>query len=139
VSSRRPPEPRSLYLDRNLGNRIVAGALGAAGIPCERHDDHLPPDAPDEDWIALCAERGWLAVTKDRNIRYRAPEIGAIVEHGACVFVVRAKGATGTRIGELLVATYPRMLRFAEKHRGPYVVGMDRAGKLTAYEIAADR
>jgi Holliday junction resolvase-like predicted endonuclease len=113
----------------------VAAALEAAGIPHELHDDHLPKDAPDEAWIALCAERGWLAVTRDQRIRYRAGEIGAIVEHRASVFVVRAKNATGADVGEVLVATYARMQRFARKHAPPFVVGIDRAGRLTRYSI----
>ena len=71
ANSRPPPEP-TLFLDRNLGKHIVAERLRAEGMAVEVHDDHLPLDAPDEDWIALVGRKGWVAITKYRNVRYRA-------------------------------------------------------------------
>ena len=43
------------------------------GMKVEVHDDHLLPDAPDEDWIALVGKEGWFSLTKDKNIRHRRP------------------------------------------------------------------
>jgi len=68
----------SIYLDRNLGKHVIADALREAGATVEIHDDHLPLNAPDEDWIALVGRNSWIAITKDKNIRHRAAEIAAI-------------------------------------------------------------
>lgn len=135
MSSRPPPEPVTLYLDRNLGGHIVPSALAAADIPYQRHDDHLPANAPDEAWIRLCAEKGWLGVTLDRNIRYRHAEIGAVVHHSASVLVIRAKNATGTLNAEILIRAYTRICRFVRKTPPPFVVGIDRAGNVTRYPL----
>lgn len=51
ANSRSQPEP-ALFLDRNLGKHIIANRLSAEGISFKLHDDLLPLDAPDEEWIA---------------------------------------------------------------------------------------
>ena len=53
VSSKPPPDEPTLFLDRSLGKHIIADRLRSEGIKVEVHDDHLPADAPDEDWLAL--------------------------------------------------------------------------------------
>lgn len=74
----RPPEDRPvLFIDRNLGRHILADRLREAGIPCEVHDDHLPQDATDADWLRLVGTKGWIAIGRDKNIRYRDPEKSA--------------------------------------------------------------
>ncbi len=60
--SSEPPEGLTFFLDRNLGKTLVRSRLVSVGVSVEVHDDHLPQDAPDEDWIALVGQRGWFAV-----------------------------------------------------------------------------
>ena len=134
ASSRPQPEP-TLFLDRNLGRHIIADRLCAEGMAVEVHDDHLPPDAPDEDWIALVGARGWVAITKDRNVRYRAAELEAIRRHKARIVVVRMKSATGPDIAELLVKARRRIARYAAKTPPPFVAGINASGTVKTYEI----
>ena len=134
-SSKPPRKDVPYYLDRNMGKHVIADALRAAGSSVELHDDHLAPDAPDEDWIALVGRNAWLAITKDKNIRYRAAEIEAIKQHRAKVYVVRAKNATGTDIADILVSGRVKIQQFARKNRPPFVAGIDRSGRFTKYLI----
>ena len=134
ANSSQPLEPFVLYLDRNLGNHIIAGALRAEGHLVEIHDDHLPIDAPDEDWIQLCSDRNWIAVTKDKNIRYRSAEIDTIMAYRARVIVIRAKNATGQDIAELLVSHHRRLKRYSEATPAPFVAGIDRSGNISTYK-----
>ena len=134
ASSSSPPEA-TFYIDRNLGRHAVPGALRDAGCQVQIHDDHLPPDAPDEDWIALCGRERWIAITQDKNIRYRAAEIDAIRRHRAAVFVIRAKLLTGDQLGELLVKFARRLARFAQANEPPFVAGVDRNGRISNYPI----
>ncbi len=133
ASSKQPPEHRALYLDRNLGKHVVASALRDAGFQVEVHDDHLPIDAPDEDWIELVGTRGWIALTKDKNIRYRYAELDAVNTHRARVVVIRAKNVTGNELAELVVKHHGKIQRFSLTHAAPFVAGIDRAGKLSQY------
>ncbi len=134
-SSKPPRKDVPYYLDRNMGKHVIADALRAAGSSVELHDDHLAPDAPDEDWIALVGTKAWLAVTKDKNIRYRAAEIEAIKRHRAKIYVVRAKNATGQEIADLLVAARVKIQRFGRINDAPFVAGIDRSGRITKYAI----
>ena len=128
------PEP-TLFVDRNLGRHIIADRLRAEGMTVEVHDDHLPQDAPDEDWIALVGAKGWVAITKDRNVRYRAAELNAIRQHSARVIVIRMKSATGLDHAALLVKGRRRIARFAAKTPPPFVAGIFRSGAVKAYGI----
>ncbi|MEM8814465.1 MAG: DUF5615 family PIN-like protein [Pseudomonadota bacterium] len=130
-----PHRPVVLYLDRNLGKHVIAETLRAAGHSVEIHDDHLPINAPDEDGIALVARKGWLAITKDKNIRYRFAEIETIKESRAKVLVVRAKNATGREIADLFINAMSTIQKFAQTVAAPFVCGVDRSGRITRYEV----
>lgn len=134
MSSRPPPDEPTLFLDRNLGRHIVADRLRSEGMKVEIHDDHLPPDAPDEEWIALVGRKGWVAVTKDKNVRYRAAELVSIKRHSARVLVVRTKNATGPDIATLLVAGRRRIARLARNTPAPFVAGITGSGQVKKYE-----
>ena len=99
------------------------------------HDDHLPPDAPDEDWISLVARQNWLAITKDKNIRYRSAELDAIRRHSARVIVIRMKNATGPEIAEVLVKAKNRISLFAARTPAPFVAGIYKSGTIQPYDI----
>ena len=131
----RPQPELTLFLDRILGKHVIADRLRSEGITVEMHDDHLPPDAPDEDWISLVGRKNWLAVTKDKNVRYRAAELDAIRRHSARVIVIRMKNATGPEIADLLVKARNRIGLFAERTSSPFVAGISRSGVAKAYEI----
>lgn len=135
ANSKRQPDSFVLYLDRSLGKHVIADALREAGQSVEVHDDHLAIDAPDEEWIELVARRNWIALTKDKNIRYRFAEIEAIKKHKARVVVIRAKNATGAELAEILVKSLQRIQRFAHGTAAPFVAGIDRSGKISAYEV----
>ena len=97
------------------------------------HDHHLPIDSPDEDWIALVGQRNWIALTKDKNIRYRHGEIEVIKKHRARVLVIRAKNATGEEIAEILIKFAGRISSFARRSGSPFIAGLDRSGSITTY------
>src|SRR4051812_40280099 len=75
-----PPPPKRIYefiVDECVSQRHVPDALSAAG-----HTVHLLPvvfgtGALDPDWLPLVGERGWVLITKDKNIRKRPIEMRA--------------------------------------------------------------
>lgn len=79
MSSAERPE---FFLDRSLG-KTTASRLRDAGYVVHLIADHYPNDAsdiPDEDWIAEGCSHGWVLLTKDKRIRYRAAELEALQE-----------------------------------------------------------
>lgn len=128
-------EELTVFLDRNLGRYIIANRLQSAGIAVEVHDKHLVPDAPDDEWISLVGRKGWTAITKDKNICYRAAELGSIRKHKARIIVIRSRNATGTDIAELLVNGFRRIARFSSRTPAPFVAGLYASGQLREYPI----
>ena len=133
ANSQQPPEELTLFLDRNLGKNIIADRLRSEGIKVEVHDDHLPPDAPDEEWIALIGQRGWIAITRDRSVRYRSAELASIEDHFSRVVVIRMKNATGPEIADLLAGATHQIARFVAKTRAPF-----RGGDVPEQDTPAD-
>lgn len=61
--------------------KITASQLRAAGWRVHTIADHFPNDATDVDdevWITTMVEQGWVGITKDKHVRYRAAELGAL-------------------------------------------------------------
>jgi len=125
-----PPELPTLFLDRNLGKNIVSARLRAEGVDVEVHDDHFAIDAPDEEWISAVSRRGWVAVTRDRNIRYRTHEMNSIQNSAARVIVIRMKTATGEMIAEVLSRSMAGIARFAAATPAPFMVAVTSNGAL---------
>ena len=58
------------FIDRSLGKIAVATALRNAGARVEVHDDHLPQNAKDKEWLGYVGKRKWVVLTQDDRIRY---------------------------------------------------------------------
>src|SRR6059058_3642348 len=92
LTSRKPPEELTFFLDRQLGRYKMAAVLRAAGLHVEVHDDHFQQDALDPEWLAAVGERKWIVVTRDERIRYRVAEKQAIRRAKVRAFVLTAQG-----------------------------------------------
>jgi hypothetical protein len=81
-SSEPPPEP-TFFVDRDLGRRFPE-ALRAAGLRIEIHDEHFQgaTKPPDHEWLQLVAERGWIAVSHDAQIRYTSKSKEVVAARG---------------------------------------------------------
>jgi len=77
----------------------------------------------------------WLAVTKDKNIRYRQSELAAIKAFEARVFVIRAKNVTADEMAEILIRSCRRMKKFAIENIPPFVAAIHRDGSIKLYPL----
>ena len=125
-----PREGPIFFVDRSLGKHVIPDRLRSEGMRVEVHDNHLQPDAPDEDWITLVGRMGWVALTKDKNIRYRTAEIASIRKNAARIMVIRARDATGPEIAEILVKGRHRIARFVENTPAPFVAAIYRGSRI---------
>lgn len=111
MSSAKRPE---FFLDRSLG-RITASSLRKAGYVVHLIADHYPDDAsdvPDEQLIAEGCSRGWVLLTKDRRIRYRADEVEALQDGHLFCLVSGNLGIDG--MTQAFLAALPRIQRAAQ-------------------------
>jgi hypothetical protein len=116
---------RVFFTDRDLGTRFP-DILRSACLSIERHRDHFPPDARDEDWLSAIGARGWVALTHDRRIRYKPNELAAVIRHRVSLLVIVGT-APYPALAAAFVATLPRIESFLGRHLPPFVAKVFRA------------
>jgi|SRR2546422_1054582 len=102
-----------------------------AGARVEVHADHFAPEAPDETWLTVVGQRGWVVVTKDKAIRYRGAELAALRAARVGAFVLTATGLTGPQNGAVLARAMRKMVRFVQGNRRPFIAVLNASGKIT--------
>jgi predicted nuclease of predicted toxin-antitoxin system len=126
------PEPLVFFVDRSLGRRVIPNALRDAGAQVELHDDHFSQDAQDQAWLAEAGKRGWVVLTKDKHLRYRAVETNALMSAKVRAFVLTARGdLSGVEIGEIFVKALPRMRILCTTDSRPFVAHVSRDGSVS--------
>lgn len=121
------------FTDRDLGKQFP-DILREAGLTVERHADHFAPDCPDPEWLRVVGRRRWVAITHDRNIRYKPNELQAVIEHRVLLLVVIGH-APFRELAEAFAATSARILRFVAEHPPPCIAKVYRPSPA---EIATD-
>jgi hypothetical protein len=127
-------EPR-FFFDRNLGKRVPE-ALEREGWLVEKHDDHFKPDTSDDVLFREVSGRGWIFVTQDKRIRFRAAERRALLDYGLRTFslVSTANLSAGDTV-EVLRRARDAIRKTVADIDGPFVVGIYKDGSLKALNI----
>ena len=121
----------TFFLDHQIGRYQVAEALRAAGAKVEVHLDYFPGDMPDTDWIPKVAKRGWVLITKDKNIRRNPLERAAYEVAKLRGFVATGKDMNAKELGDLLVSCLPSMTRRVAGRTGPLMFTISRFGAIS--------
>lgn len=111
MSSATRPE---YFFDRSLGKE-TARLLHDAGHVVHLIADHYRDDGkniPDEEWIAEGCRRGWVLLTKDQRIRYRAAELAAL---NGRLFCLADGNATVAVMAATFLAAMTRIERAVEQ------------------------
>jgi predicted nuclease of predicted toxin-antitoxin system len=94
----------------------------------EAHDDHFAQEAPDEEWIPEVAARGWVILTKDKNIRRRAGEREALVTSQARIITLTSGNMRGAAMSALFVGHLAEMEQLASTQPAPFVAILGPGG-----------
>src|SRR5215467_2079382 len=108
------------FVDRSLGQKVIADRLRRNGETVEIHDDHFPQDASDEHWIAAVGEKGWIVLTKDDRIRYRPAALEAYRRHKVRVFIFGSGEMKAQEMADAFVKALPKISRFATRQTAPF-------------------
>lgn len=114
-----PPESIVFFTDRDLGPSVAA-ALAAGGLLVEPFHRHFPPDASDQEWLRLVGERGWIALTHNKRIRYEADELDELMSCGVRAFFIIGKGPH-PELARAILDGSGRIFKLLRKQRGPFV------------------
>jgi predicted nuclease of predicted toxin-antitoxin system len=127
ASSPSPPERLVFFVDRSLGRKIIPDTLRAAGEEVRVHDDFFPQNAKDEVWLTDVGRRGWVVLTKDKQIRYREVEIHALLTAKVRAFILTARGdLSGAEVGQIFVKALPAMKKICETTAPPFIARVNR-------------
>ena len=113
------------FTDRDLGVQFPQ-ILRNAGLAVERHRDHFPHDAADEEWLTEVGRRGWVALTHNSRIRYTPNEKQAVMRHGVYLLVIIGQ-APYPDLAKSFVATQQRVERFLAQNPPPLIAKVYRA------------
>jgi hypothetical protein len=123
-------------VDECLGNKVHA-ALVAAGTTALRIVDVFGAGTLDQSWLPVVGERGWLLITKDRNIRHNKVERDALVRSGVMAFFIGVKNPGADEAAEAVTCNVARMLHFAARKAPPFVVLLKK-GSIEELPIAGE-
>ena len=126
------------FIDRSLGRHTFPSILKKNELEAEAHDDHLPLDATDEQWLELVGRNGWVAVTKDRRIRYRALEMQALISSGVRTFVVIGKNKSAEDLANQFLKAKNKIYKILAIHKGPFIAKVYSDGKVEIWVDETD-
>lgn len=104
-------EPFTFFVDRSLGRGIVVDELRNAREVVEPHDDHFAQNTPDAEWLVEVGRRGWVVLTKDKNIRSNQLEHVALVRANVACFMLGRGDLKAEAMGKIFIAALPMMKR----------------------------
>ncbi len=110
----------TLFVDRSLG-KGVGRLLRDAGASVELHDDHFPQTELDKDWIPNVTQRGWVILTKDKNIRRPAGEREHVLLAGALVFTLTSGNMRGEQMAAVFIEHLAEIEHVATTQTPPFV------------------
>lgn len=117
----------TFYIDRCLG-KAVGIALREAGASVELHDDHFAQAELDVDWIPQVTARGWIILTKDKNIRRAGGERNAVLAAGARVITLVSGNMRGADMAALFADNVKAMEQLAAAQAPPFVAILGPSG-----------
>ena len=125
------PDKLVLFLDRNLGRKIIPNVLRKSDeVIVEIHDDHFPPDARDEDILRIVGEKKWVFLTKDKRIRYNRPAQVAIKEFEVKMFYLSTRGdLQGKEMADIFIKALPRIIKYSQENKPPFIAKITKEGK----------
>ena len=125
--SKRPERP-TIFLDESIDAESVAAALQIAGAKVERAKDHFSKGTADETWLGKAGKEGWIVLTRDKRIRYRALEVESLREANVRAFVFTGGNVTAENTATILAEALPKITRISESEPAPFIYHIGLAG-----------
>ena len=130
-----PPSGPTFYVDESIYSKLVVAALKAAGARVEQVGVAVPFGSPDETWLEAAGKNGWIALTRDKRIRYRRLETQSLVLHGVCAFTFSGGNATAQATSDRLVELLPKFRAIAVSESKPFLYTFGLVGPLSRVKL----
>jgi hypothetical protein len=127
------PDGPTLFLDRNLGRKLVISALRAQSISAVAHDDVFAIDAADTDWLPKVGERGWVVISCDSKITRNSSELTALIIANVHAFFVNVRNPTAAKYAKAIIDSYPS-IHGVYRRQPPSIHTLNSNGRLSKFE-----
>ncbi|WP_437876079.1 hypothetical protein [Sorangium sp. So ce513] len=117
-------EPFAYFVDRSLGRGLVVEALRAANLDVHAHDDHFAQNTPDAEWLVEVGRRGWVVLTKDKNIRVNALERLALLRANVACIMLGRGDLTAPAMAQIFIDALPLIQRVLRRFALPLAVSL---------------
>lgn len=104
--------------------------IRALGCHVEIHDDHFAVDTEDIEWLREGGKRGWIFLTKDRNITRNQIEVVRLLESRSPAFVFTSGSVTSDELGKAFAKALPEVKKFLAKFSWPFIATITLAGRV---------
>ncbi len=119
-----------IFIDRSLPGS-VAEALKQVRDDVIWLEDRFPHDTPDNDWLAVAGQEGWLVISRDKRISHRQGERAAIAKHNAGCFILgQRKPPTRWECLKLLARTLDKMEEHFAATSRPFIYIVNSSGQM---------
>jgi hypothetical protein len=122
TSSSGPLEGLTFLVDESVGAKIVPEALRELGAEVYTVTEKFGQGTPDEQWLEEAGVQGWVVLTRDRMIRRRPNELGALSRAGVRAFALTAGAQTGQAAAELLRLRAKKIRNYCRSESPPFLV-----------------
>ena len=126
----------TLLLDENLSSQTIAEFLRRIKREwsIELCTDHLKPGTPDPDVIKLCADRGWVLISCDDNIRYIPENKSAVIKNRVRAFFFGKGNYQGVEYAAALIVGRHQMLKAVQNTDGYLLARITASGDVNVLE-----
>lgn len=113
----------------------LAEAVRASGYPAVRLAEVLKRGVDDRAWLTYTAEKGYIALTKDKNLGRIPLSIGTVLASKARVVTFSVGPATGPELAALATRVIPAIARSVGPVRRACIFRVTASGALTEIKI----
>jgi hypothetical protein len=124
-TSKLPEEP-IYFIDRNLGGKKLPNLLTKVGMKVESHDKHFAREAPDDEWIPKCVEKGWVIITGDKAIETDPINAKVVEDSAAKVFITSDTNSRAEEWAAAIIIGRRKLARTVEYNNGGFCVDIDK-------------
>jgi len=118
-----------LFLDESVASPKLAAALHGIGFRVHLLTDYFAKGTADDVWLRKVGRNGWLAVTRDRDIKQNEFELLAVQQGKVGLFVLRMKKGGVPVWANAIRKAQRRILTIVETTPVPFVVHVTASGQ----------
>jgi predicted nuclease of predicted toxin-antitoxin system len=123
--------PLELFVDRCLGKNLLPEALRKLpNLIVHVHHEHFADDEEDHVWLPKVAAKGWVILTKDKDIRHRKLEIDAVLQNDAVMLTFGQGDYSALEMAEAFQRALPDIRRTVAGYFHPLVARISKKGEL---------